>query len=86
MARKPGLRLSDAQILAIFLSMGPQKVVAGEYGIHRSMVSRIRRGWYRPDLTEGVSLNQHAKAQHAGSVGRIDALGPHIVIKCRAGT
>ena len=55
MARKPGLRLSDTQILAIFLSTGPQKVVAGEYGIHPSMVSRIRRGWYRPDLTDGVS-------------------------------
>ena len=55
MARKPGIRLSDTQILAIFLSTAPQKVVADEYGIHRSMVSRIRRGWYRPDLTNGIS-------------------------------
>lgn len=37
-------KLTDEQILAIYLSTGPCKVIAGEYGISPSYVSMIRTG------------------------------------------
>lgn len=56
MARRPGSHLTDEQIIAIFLSEGPQKIAAAEYDVHVSTVSVIRSGKYRADLTRGANV------------------------------
>ena len=55
MARTPGSKLSDAQIIEIFLSTDLQKIAAAKFGVSRSMVCAIRKGRYRPDVTFGIA-------------------------------